>query len=153
MAENARLQQLALRGELRIASSSLGAAWPSKNPFGIWPETVNWRRAPNLVDLCLEIMQRLDMTFFKHSQQVTRLSSASPKWDTGDTLDKIELPPPLRHRPLGTAHGLSQPARPRPAQDPKQGPAPGHPGFPPTRHFSPSQFSTSSIPPRIYDGG
>ena len=96
--ENARLQQqLAIQNEaLRVANQKLESQVEdelekSKN---LAIESGNWRRAcQHLVDLCLEIMQRLDTPLFKHSQRVSYLAVALAR-DMGydeEMLSRIEL--------------------------------------------------------------
>jgi len=96
--ENARLQQqLAIQNEeLRVANQKLESRveLEVEKSQSLAIESGNWRRAcQNLVDLCLEIMQRLDTPLFKHSQRVSRLAVALAR-DMGyeeQMLDRIEL--------------------------------------------------------------
>ncbi len=96
--ENVRLQQqLAIQNEeLRLANQKLEnrVEVEQEKSKTLAIESGNWRRAcQSLVDLCLEIMQRLDTPLFKHSQRVSRLAVALAR-DMGyedDFLDKIEL--------------------------------------------------------------
>ncbi len=96
--ENARLQQqLAIQNEeLRVANQKLESQveLELEKSRNLAIESGNWRRAcQHLVDLCLEIMQRLDTPLFKHSQRVTHLAVALAR-DMGyeqEMLDRIEL--------------------------------------------------------------
>jgi response regulator RpfG family c-di-GMP phosphodiesterase len=96
--ENARLQQqLAIQNEeLRLANQKLESRveMEQEKSKTLVIESGNWRRAcQNMVDLCLEIMQRLDTPLFKHSQRVSQLAVALAR-DMGyeqEFLDWIEL--------------------------------------------------------------
>jgi HD-GYP domain-containing protein (c-di-GMP phosphodiesterase class II) len=98
MAENARLQSmLALQNEeLRRANSQLSGRVEEEKmrSLGLEKETSNWRAAvQNMVDLVLEILQRIDLNLFKHSQRVARLCTAISK-ELGkdeDFQDRAEL--------------------------------------------------------------
>ena len=97
-AENARLQsKLALQNEeLRRANTQLTGKVDEeqRRSYGLQQETSSWKEAcQNMVDLVLEILQRIDISLFKHSQRVAHLSTAIAR-EMGldaDTLDKVEV--------------------------------------------------------------
>ncbi|MFZ5807452.1 MAG: HD domain-containing phosphohydrolase [Verrucomicrobiota bacterium] len=98
MAENARLQsKLALQNEeLRRANAQLSGRVEEerRKSVGFQSESASWKEAfQNMVDLVLEILQRIDLNLFKHSQRVAKLSTAIARELGKDQefLDKVEL--------------------------------------------------------------
>ena len=79
--ENSRLQaQLALQNEeLRKANVNLDqrVTEEENRSYGLFAESSNWRQAFNgMIELSLEILQRIDPQLFKHSQRVSLLAGA-----------------------------------------------------------------------------
>jgi putative nucleotidyltransferase with HDIG domain len=96
--ENRRLEsEIALQNEeLQQKNQELERliSLEQKQITGLKEETVNWRKAcQKLVDLCLELSQRIDEALFKHSQRVAKLSLILAK-ELGkdqDFMDKLEI--------------------------------------------------------------
>lgn len=106
IAENNRLQrELSLQNEaLRHANSQLKSRVEEEKSRiqNLEQENVSWRHAcQNMVDLCMEIMQRIDIHLFKHSQRVAQLAVGIGR-EMGyndEVLEKLEL--------IGSLHDIS----------------------------------------------
>ncbi|MDE1170497.1 MAG: response regulator [Verrucomicrobium sp.] len=97
-AENTRLQsRLALQNEeLRRVNAQLAqrVAEEEARSRGLTVESSNWRGASHgMIDLCLEILQRIDPLLFKHSQRVAVLACAIARelQCDEDVVNRIEI--------------------------------------------------------------